>query len=269
MWKAWKVWNASYIQQGFKGFAGLDWDYEGTDDVTSPLNRLTLIELNLMGQISQLAKRDGFLVSMVPPESYLDPWSTRFDTSLLLPYPEWERPDLKIDFKYHGRNCYAYILAKYGVTEVDGHRLDTFDLVSIQLYESYSHVDYALNQAKMSPTTYFTNWIQQVYTGWFVDFQGFPGCDIPSQFVSVNPANLCIGLANGGWSIPAQPSDTVKTVFVPPTDITDAYVKLKKKGIAPRGFVFWVIDQEGMPSPLNGKPFFMTEALREMINSGH
>lgn len=61
----------------------------------------------------------------VPPESYLDPTTSAFDLSLLHAYPEWHP-----EFKYHGHNCYAALLAKWGTTK-DGHR--TFDLVDIQL----------------------------------------------------------------------------------------------------------------------------------------
>ena len=32
-----------------------------------------------MVQVSQLAKREGFLVTMAPMESYLDPSSSKFD----------------------------------------------------------------------------------------------------------------------------------------------------------------------------------------------
>jgi hypothetical protein len=74
---------------------------------------------------------------------------------------------LQPNFKYHGHNTYAYLLAKYGKTktarpsvdtgadtgtsktavtasgtvevEVD---VDTFDFVTVQLYEGYSHAEY-------------------------------------------------------------------------------------------------------------------------------
>ena len=71
--------------------------------------------------------------------------------------PEWK--DLVPDFTYHGSNCYAFLLAKYGQTSVavvggggggGGEEgalvqckpIDTFDLVVYQLYESYSHSNY-------------------------------------------------------------------------------------------------------------------------------
>lgn len=45
-------------------------------------------------------------------------------------YPEWHP-----EFKYHGLNCYALLLAKYGTSGDQ----PTFDLVDIQLYESWAH----------------------------------------------------------------------------------------------------------------------------------
>ena len=76
-----------------------------------------------MGKFSQLLKNAGYIVSMAPAESYLDPTTDEFSLSLLHNYPEWEK-DVP-EFNYHGRNAYAYLLAKYSI--------DTFDFISIQL----------------------------------------------------------------------------------------------------------------------------------------
>ena len=72
------------------------------------------------------------LVSMVPAQSYLDESSSSFNPSLLNAYADW-----KPNFTYHGRNCYAYVLAAAPPS--------TFDLVTIQLYESWSRADQAFN----------------------------------------------------------------------------------------------------------------------------
>jgi len=89
---------------------------------------------------------------MAPPESYLDPFTSLYDRSLLHTYPEWEGI---IDFAYHGANSYAPWLAKYGTTVMpDGSKVDTFDLVMIQLYETYSHADYYITQAPYYPVKY-------------------------------------------------------------------------------------------------------------------
>lgn len=79
----------------------------------------------MMGKISQYAKQDDFIVTMTPPESYLDPTRSEIGLSLLDTYPEWEK--IVPDFTYHGRNTYAYLLAKYGKTEAE----DTFDFVAV------------------------------------------------------------------------------------------------------------------------------------------
>ena len=67
-----------------------------------------------MGRLSQLAKSAGYLVAMAPAESYLDPTTHLFDLTLTHTYPEWEA--LQPDFRYHGHNTYAYLLARYGTT---------------------------------------------------------------------------------------------------------------------------------------------------------
>ena len=87
---------------------------EGNDDPASERNVLDVASLDLFGSLSVAMKRGGYLTTMVPPESYLDPTDDRFDTRLNLTY------DGEFDgvyFPHHGRNCYAYLLAKYGYTE--------------------------------------------------------------------------------------------------------------------------------------------------------
>jgi len=66
-------------------------------------------------------------------------------------YPEWTG---LVDFAFHGRNTYAYLLAKYGKTLIPPagggapRAAETYDLVSIQLYESFSHADFAISVEK-------------------------------------------------------------------------------------------------------------------------
>ena len=95
-------WNrevAARPMLGFCGFDGIDWDLEGNDDVSSPFNHFSIAVhapspmhafcpvsrrrgrtallarsqpgpqvLDLVGEVSQLAKRAGLAVSMAPPE---------------------------------------------------------------------------------------------------------------------------------------------------------------------------------------------------------
>ena len=137
MWAAWKSFNAEVEAAGLPGgFDGIDWDMEGANDPAAPSNLLAIGMLDLVGEMSQLAKKEGYIVSIVPPESYLDCTTNKFDNSLLHSYAEWEPI---VDFKYHGRNAYAYLLAKYGTS--------TFDVVTVQLYESYTHLLYNMTQA--------------------------------------------------------------------------------------------------------------------------
>ena len=89
-------------------FDGFDWDVEGNDDLSKSSNQFTQSCLDLMGEMSQLAKADGYFVTMAPAESYLDPTTHQYDHSLRHNYPEWEA--LQPDFHYHGHNTYGYLL---------------------------------------------------------------------------------------------------------------------------------------------------------------
>ena len=112
----WVNWNNNL-------FDGFDWDVEGNDDPNNSNNNLTISVLDLMGEMSQMAKLDGYIVSMAPAESYIDPTTDLFDTSLQHNYPEWM--ELQPDFYYHGHNSYSYLLYKYGYVHVVAGVTDT------------------------------------------------------------------------------------------------------------------------------------------------
>ena len=206
MYEAWKSWNLEVDSLDLPGgFDGIDWDVEGDDDPSSPKNQLPLELLNLIGEMSQMAQRDDFIVSMVPAESYLDPTTPHFDGSLLHPYPEWEP---RISFNYHGHNAYAYLLAKFPNTTLpSGDTVDTFDLVSVQFYESYSHLAFNTTIERQQSADYLVGIVRALTEGWWVDFESAPEFSLPSQRVAVRPSALCIGLSNG-WA------DNNKSVLV-------------------------------------------------------
>lgn len=237
------------------GFDGIDWDIEGKDDQTDPSNHFTLALLDLMGHLSQSAKQAGLLVSIVPPESYLDPTTSLFDLSLLHPYPEWEA--MKITFSYHAHNTYGYLLVVYGQTK----SVDTFDLVMPQIYETYSHADYQISVAGVPAATYLENYVKNfTQTGWTIDFSTSPEPAIKKlgkQKVIIKKEKLIIGLANG-WA------NSKKSIFIDPVDVGSAYSALKTADNAPRGFMFWCIAAEG--TMRQGKPVFMAKGLNDFLH---
>jgi hypothetical protein len=67
VYRAWRDWNLESARvDGWRGFDGIDWDLEGNDDAGSPYNLFTPECLTLVGRMSQLARAEGFLVSLVP-----------------------------------------------------------------------------------------------------------------------------------------------------------------------------------------------------------
>ena len=264
MWAAWKDWNENVIAPAglSGGFDGIDWDMEGANDPASPTNYLNVDMMDLVGQMSQLAKQDGYIVSMVPPESYLDQTTSQFDSSLLHPYAEWKP---YVTFNYHGHNGYAYLLAKYGQTKLTtGVVEDTFDLVSIQVYESYTHMLYNMtippSNERQSAADYLTTWIPRMLNGWYVDFASDPAFSFPSQMISINKKALCIGIANG-WA------DNTRNVLIMPEEAAEAYATLQASNQEPRGFVFWAVELEGEVPKGQTEPLFMAAGLNEFLHT--
>lgn len=267
MYQAWKRWNEDVVANadlGFPGFAGVDWDVEGHDDLAAPTNAFTAACLDLIGAFSQLAKRDGYIVSMAPAESYLDATTTAFDLRLTHAYDEWAGVAPPA-FTYHGRNVYAYLLSRYGTTTtttttLPGRVVATFDFVTVQLYESYTHALYEIGRAGVPPSDFLVAFVRRMADGWDVDFSNVPALQWPSRRVDVPPPRLVIGLANA-WA------DASRTLLVLPDDLRRGYDVLEREGIAPRGFAFWCIKHEGDALPSTGQPLWLAAGLASIVGS--
>lgn len=239
----WKRWNNEVVAKPelqFFGYDGIDWDIEGTDVVANERNQFKVETLNLMGQLSQLFKREGYIVSMAPAESYMDPTTSTFDRSLRHTYSEWD--PIEPGFYYHGHNTYSYILSRYGTTSVDTDQEialeQTFDFITIQLYEGYSHCLYNTSILRQPASEYIRNIVQKFQQGWYVNFSSDVEISWNSRVVQIPPARLVIGLANG-WA------DNTKFLLLDSTEVGLAYQYLNEIGLAPKGFGFWNIFDEG------------------------
>ena len=216
MYQAWK-------QYGGDVFDGFDWDLEGEDNLLGPGNYFTMDVLDRMGEMSSFAKKDGYIVTMAPAESYLDISTSEFSRYVNLTYDEDWHPE----FQYHGRNVYAYVLAKWP---------DSIDLVSVQFYESYSHAAYHINHLQEPASTWLVNYVEQLKhagEGYRVNFQTDREVGLEDTFISLPLEKLVIGLANG-WA------DKDKVVFFGSTDLEKAYTEMERKHCSVKGFMFWV-----------------------------
>lgn len=224
-------WNSQWATSlGFAGFDGIDWDLEGNDAPDSPYNQFSVLVLEAVGIMSQALKSNGYLVTMVPPESYLDASTPRFDLSLRHAYGDGWQPG----FKYHGLNCYSWLLAAFGTA---GQGTRTFDLVSVQLYESFSHADFAITHLGTPAPQFLFDYACNYTKGWQVQFSSIPALGTPDTFISVPPQRLVLGFSYG-W-------DNGKGLFVWPRDIGTAYAALEAVGNRPRGIMYWYMDYDG------------------------
>ena len=235
----------------FYGFDGIDWDIEGNDDFKSSYNHFTYKELDLMGKFSQLLKKEGYIVSMAPAESYMDPTTDEFSLSLLNNYPEWEKE--YPDFTYHGRNIYSYLIAKYS--------LDTFDFISLQLYEGYTHTLYQYEREKKSFGEIINKLVGSLTEGYYVDFSKDPYSGLGKEIIKIKEEKIVIGLGNS-WACG-------RFLFVDEKNIVEGYKFLKEHKKDVRGFMFWDIADEGKIPQSNltddKSPFYMAKVINSLF----
>ena len=250
-------WVASWATSDASGiFHGIDWDFEGNDDRSSPGNYFDLDCLDGMGEISRLMKDDGYAVTMAPPQSYLNFGDPNFGRYVNATRDRgWHD-----DFGYFGNNVYAYLLDRYG---------PYIDLVSVQLYESYSDAAMSIHRDGSSPDDYLHSLVRGVAVAedmsFPVDFGRDPAlAGAGSRRVRMDLDKLVIGLANG-WAVDSPDN---KTLFVSAGDCRSAYMRLKYPeddhgDITPRGFMFWTIDERGR----NG--VYLARGIGEFLHTVH
>ena len=211
-----------------------------------------------MGQLSQLLKKQGYVVAMAPAESYLDPTTSEFSLTLNHNHPEWTA--LQPKFLYRGRNIYAYLLARYGKTSLsDSLVVDTFDFVTVQLYEGYSHALWKIRmnpEGVISPAKHMTELLLSLKEGWDVNFQSCPELHFGKTKVSLDPQKVVIGLANG-WA--GEPEN--KFLFLTPEELQETHRELMAKNLRPRGMGFWCIAHEG------DKDTYLASAISSIQNN--
>lgn len=91
---------------------------------------------------------------------------------------------------------------------------DTFDFVTLQLYEGYSHVLYKTEILKQPQHIVLIDLIRSIYKGWVVDFTSDTAINWNSHTVNVSKSRLVLGLANG-WA------GDGKFLLLQPEEVTD------------------------------------------------
>ncbi|KAJ1458357.1 hypothetical protein M885DRAFT_614704 [Pelagophyceae sp. CCMP2097] len=224
----WAAWNA----ENGDVFDGIDWDLEGHDDAGAETSNLDPVVVEVVGEFSRSAKAAGFVVGMAPAQSYLDASSDEFDLALNhQPGAGWKpgTNGFPETFPYAGRNAYVALIRAAGGVE-------TFDFISVQLYEGYSRACFDITVGGAAAAEVVANVCRKLSTEG-VRISGEPA----SAAIVVPPNQLVVGFANG-WA------DGRKFLSVAPRDIADAFAQLKGEGSEPRGVMFWVIDEEGSPA---------------------
>jgi hypothetical protein len=267
------------MDSSFQGIAGLDIDWEGhsvDEGKAGQTNVWTPEDVLKMAEIQKLIKGDGFKLSTVAPESYLNPSLSDFNLRL-------DNADSwKADFPYHARNLYAPF-----------ELLVPADLVMIQFYEGWTDTTCEL-YSKGSDKTLSSLWadnypkdqdnvnfripgskngetqdleikalailqhrVKQYTNGWNVDFgntfaghqahdldvdkvEGTKPIAIPGQKLVMGYANI-YALNNYGWG---KSVDPYKNIWVRGKIIAAVECCSKRKGLDVKGFTYWAASHD-------------------------
>mmetsp|Transcript_82293 Transcript_82293/g.130119 ORF Transcript_82293/g.130119 Transcript_82293/m.130119 type:complete len:223 (-) Transcript_82293:133-801(-) len=176
--------------------------------------------MQLVVDMSSFAKKAGYLVTMAPVQSYFDVTTSKFNRFL-----NNSNEDYHPDFFYRGRNSYAY----WWAAAPEG----TFDLVTIQLYETYSPAMQALHSG-ISGEKYLQSYAAHFLKGWTVHFDD-PTLPLQGDVkIQVPSSKLLLGLSFGS---------PPKWAFFWPAQVAAAY-QAAKEAERPRGYSFWMIGFE-------------------------
>mmetsp|Transcript_29264 Transcript_29264/g.59860 ORF Transcript_29264/g.59860 Transcript_29264/m.59860 type:complete len:366 (-) Transcript_29264:141-1238(-) len=247
---AFDTWNQA-LPRPFDGF---DWDLEGNDNLKASSNAFSARTLNQVLDMSTEASDAGYVVTLVPAQSYFDVSTDEFNLSLLNAYP-----DFHPDFTYHGANCYAYLVAAAPPR--------TFAAVTVQLYESWSRADQGLTQAPLqSPRDVLMQWWGELAdasapssSSWMVDFGDNATTKLRlggRHAVTPDPKTLVVGLSRG--------DSQGKSAFFWPKDCGAAYMATAPDR-RPRGFAFWNIASEGSGANGTNTALSFAPSLNEFL----
>lgn len=241
--KVWHEWNMA-LPRPFQGF---DWDLEGNDKQSSPYNEIPPEVLHIVVDMSAAAKKAGYIVTMVPPQSYFDSSTSDFNLSLLNAYP-----DFHPNFHYRGLNCYAYMYAAAPP--------NTFDLVTVQLYESWSRADQALLQQGRPPAEVLEQLAKSYINGWEVDFGKNPQLRVSGRhFIKVPADKLVIGFSFG------SSDGSGKMAFFWP-ESAGAARAAGGASFRPRGYAYWDIQEEGTAANGTETVLYMAAGLNKFLH---
>lgn len=175
--------------------------------------------------------------------------------------------------------------------------LRTFDFVTIQLYEGYSHAEYNTTILHRSPADYVVQWVQSVLSGWSIDYTADSKLNYPYvNKLTLDRTELVVGCSNG-WAGDGKffllfPDEVNLCLYLCScsclfceffllcvcilrysllqsrlsSQAGRAYEALTKLDLAPRGFAFWDILDEGRASAQRpNEPVWMAAGLNRFL----
>lgn len=208
-------------------YDGIDWDIEGNDSFKNPYHHSIHQDvMNLIYDFSiQARKNQGYIVSMVPPQSYFDIDTEEYDLRLDH-VDEWRK-----DFPYHGRNVYTYLTHDLGFVP---------DMIIVQLYEGWSRANNDITYEGINAVDWLINWVKRITA--INAITNDTGRQL--KRAHVDTSRLLIGISRG------SADGSGKSLYLRPNDIASAFFSSASPSF--RGVAFWNINIDADGGPVNG-----------------
>ncbi len=146
---------------------------------------------------------------------------------------------------------------------------DAFDLVLVQTYETFSHLNYAVQVAGEPAADYLLTLVPLLANGWWVDFASDAALGFPSARVAVPAHKLLLGFGNA-WAqaAPGTLPNATRNTLVRPAAIGEAFDALERAAAesVPRGVFFWAMSYEGDVPAGETAPLFFAREVNEFLH---
>ena len=98
-----------------------------------------------------------------------------------------------------------------------------------------------MGQADVPAADYLSAYVANLSSGSVVDFAPHR----PPRRVAVHPDRVVLGLANAWASGSGTGGGLTRALYLRPQQLAEAWDRLERAGLAPRGAMFWTVGNEG------------------------
>ena len=112
-----------------------------------------------------------------------------------------------------------------------------------------------------APADHLSAYVANLSASWVVDFAPHR----PSRRAAVHPDRVVLGLANAWASGSGTGGGLTRALYLRPQQLAEAWDRLERAGLAPRGAMFWTVGNEGARPGGDSPPLYLAALLNQFM----